>query len=39
MHKSLTFLTVAAIAAYSVLWLLGSEGTASLGLSQEVIIF
>ena len=36
MHKNLTFLTVAAIAIYGILWLLGSEGTAALGLSQEV---
>ena len=35
-HKNLTFLTVAAVAIYGVLWLLGSEGTAALGLSQEV---
>jgi hypothetical protein len=35
-HKNLTFLTVVAVAIYGVLWLLGSEGTASLGLSQEV---
>jgi hypothetical protein len=38
-HKNLTFLTVAAIAIYGVLWLLGSEGTAALGLSQEVLAF
>jgi len=38
-HKNLTFLTVAAVAIYGVLWLLGSEGTAALGLSQEVGIF
>lgn len=35
-HKNLTYLTVAAVAIYGVLWLLGSEGTAALGLSQEV---
>jgi hypothetical protein len=37
-HKNLTYLTVAAVAIYGVLWLLGSEGTAALGLSQEVAV-
>jgi bacteriorhodopsin len=35
-HKYLTYITIASIAIYSLLWLLGSEGTAGLGLSQEV---
>lgn len=38
-QKNLVYLTVAAISVYTVLWLLGSEGTAALGLSQEVAIF
>ncbi len=35
-HKHLTYITVVSIVVYSLLWLLGSEGTAALGLSQEV---
>ncbi len=35
-HKHLTYLTIVALVVYSLLWLLGSEGTAALGLSQEV---
>ena len=35
-HKHLTYVTIAAVAIYGVVWLLGSEGTAALGLSQEV---
>ena len=34
--KTLTWLTIVCWVGYIVLWLLGSEGTASLGLSQEV---
>jgi bacteriorhodopsin len=35
-HKHLTYLTIVSLVVYSLLWLLGSEGTAALGLSQEV---
>jgi len=38
-HKHLTYITVVSIVVYSLLWLLGSEGTAALGLSQEVGLF
>uniref|UniRef100_A0A7S0MSK8 Rhodopsin n=1 Tax=Cryptomonas curvata TaxID=233186 RepID=A0A7S0MSK8_9CRYP len=38
-HKHLTYLTIVSLVVYSLLWLLGSEGTAALGLSQEVGIF
>lgn len=34
--RTLTWLTIICWVAYIVLWLLGSEGTAALGLSQEV---
>jgi len=34
--RTLTWLTIISYIAYIVLWLLGSEGTAALGLSQEV---
>ena len=35
-HKHLTYITVVSLIIFSLLWLLGSEGTAALGLSQEV---
>jgi bacteriorhodopsin len=34
--RTLIWLTIICWVGYLVLWLLGSEGTASLGLSQEV---
>eukprot|EP00960_Hanusia_phi_P074018 768137-Hanusia_phi.AAC.4 len=34
--KMLTYITIACSCIYSVVWLLGSEGTAALGLTQEV---
>jgi bacteriorhodopsin len=35
-RKNLTYITIACTFIYPLVWLLGSEGTAALGLSQEV---
>jgi len=35
-HKHLNILMIVVLCVYPLVWLLGSEGTASLGLSQEV---
>mmetsp|Transcript_28170 Transcript_28170/g.91304 ORF Transcript_28170/g.91304 Transcript_28170/m.91304 type:complete len:280 (-) Transcript_28170:1355-2194(-) len=35
-YKILTYITIASSCIYSIVWLLGSEGTAALGLTQEV---
>mmetsp|Transcript_60511 Transcript_60511/g.143874 ORF Transcript_60511/g.143874 Transcript_60511/m.143874 type:complete len:245 (-) Transcript_60511:50-784(-) len=35
-RKTLTYITIACTAIYPLVWLLGSEGTAAMGLSQEV---
>ena len=34
--KTLTWLTIIAWIVYPILWIVGSEGTAALGLSQQV---
>jgi bacteriorhodopsin len=35
-HKTLNIIVIVVLVAYPIVWLLGSEGTATLGLSQEV---
>jgi len=34
--KTLTWLTIISWLVYPIIWILGSEGTAALGLSQQV---
>lgn len=36
-HRALNIVVIVFLCVYPIVWLLGSEGTASLGLSQEVI--
>ena len=35
-YKMLTYITIGCGCVYPLVWILGSEGTASLGLTQEV---